>query len=107
MVVNGREINNQWVVPYNRDLCVKYDAHINIERVAMCSVVKYLYKYVHKGYDRAIIVLESGTRHDDSEQPRNDFQRNEIQEYLECRYVSAVESCWGFLSSAYNINILL
>jgi len=41
------------VVPYNRDLCVKYDAHINVERVAMRRVVKYLYKYVHKGHDRA------------------------------------------------------
>jgi len=41
VVVNGREINNQWAVPYNRDFCVKYDAHINVERVAVCSVVKY------------------------------------------------------------------
>jgi len=58
------------------------------------SVVKYLYKYVHKGHDRATIVLKSGTRHDDSKQRRNDFQTNEIQEHLDCRYVSAVESCW-------------
>jgi len=82
------------VVPYNRDLCIKYDAHINVERVAVRNVVKYLYKYVHKGHDHATIVLESGTRHDDSEQPRNDFQRNEIQEYLNCHYVSTVESYW-------------
>jgi len=85
MVVNGWEINNQWVVPYNRDLCVKYDTHINVERVAMRSVAKYMYKYVHKGHDRATIVLKSGTRHDESEQPHNDFERNEIQEYLDYR----------------------
>jgi len=32
MVVNGREINNQWVVPYNRYMC--YASHINVEHVA-------------------------------------------------------------------------
>ena len=82
------------MVPYNRDLCVKYDAHINVECVAMRSVVKYLYKYVHKGHDGATVILESGIRHDDSEQPRNDFQRNEIQEYLDYSYVFPVDSCW-------------
>ena len=91
MVVNDREIHNQWVVAYNRDMCAKYDVHINVERV-VCSVVKYLYKYVYKGHDRATIILESGVRYDDSEQPHKDRQRN-IQEYLDCRYVSAVESC--------------
>ena len=72
MIVNGREINNQRVVPYNRDLCVQYDAHINVEHVAERDVVKYLYKYLHKGHDRTTIILESGIRHDDSEQRSND-----------------------------------
>jgi len=87
------------VILYNRDLCVKYDSHINVKRVAVRSVVKYLYKYVHKGHDRATIVLKSGVRHDDSDQPRNDFQRKEIQEYLDCCYVSTVELCWRIFES--------
>ena len=58
VVVNGREIDNQWVVPYNRDLYVKYDAHINIERVAIRRVIKYLYKYLHKRHDHAAIIIE-------------------------------------------------
>ena len=45
------------MIPYNRDLCVKYDAHINIERIAVRSVVKYLYKYVRIGHDRATIIV--------------------------------------------------
>ena len=53
--------------------------------------MKHLYKYVHKGHHLATIILESGTTHDDSEQPRHDRQRNEIQESLDCRYVSVVE----------------
>ena len=31
IIINGKELNNRWVVPYNCDLCVKYDAHINVE----------------------------------------------------------------------------
>ena len=45
------------MIPYNRDLCVKYDAHINIERIAMRSVVKYLYKYVCEGHNRATTIV--------------------------------------------------
>ena len=70
VVVNGREVDNQWVIPYNRDLCVKYDARINVEHVAVYSMVRYLYKYVHKGHDRDAIVIEGNTAHHDSEQPR-------------------------------------
>ena len=94
VVANGREIDNQWVVPYNRDLCIKYDAHINVERVAVRSVIKYLYKYIHKGHDRATIVIEGINGGNDIDQPRQYGGRNEIKEYLDCRYVSAIESCW-------------
>ncbi|XP_021734724.1 uncharacterized protein LOC110701372 [Chenopodium quinoa] len=34
IIVNGRAVDNRWVVPYNRDLCVKYNAHNNVERVS-------------------------------------------------------------------------
>jgi len=91
--MNGLEIDNQWVVPYNRDLCIKYDAHINVERVTVCSMITYLYKYVHNGHDRATIIIEGNTKHHDSEQPWPQRERDEIQEYLDCRYVSAIESC--------------
>jgi len=78
VIVNGREIDNQWVVPYNRDICIKYDAHINIKRVAIRSMIKYLYKYVHKGHDRAIILIEGNATHNDNEQPQPHKERNEI-----------------------------
>jgi len=65
--VNGQEIDNQWVVPYNRDLCVKYDAHINVERVAICSVVKHIYKSIHKGHAHTTNVIEGNTTYHNSE----------------------------------------
>ena len=46
--------------------------------------MKYLYKYVYKGHDRASISLER----DASE------IINEPKEYLDARYVAASEACW-------------
>jgi len=51
ITINGNQIDNRWVVPYNHDLCVKYDTHINVERCAQKKVIKYLHKYMHKGPD--------------------------------------------------------
>ncbi|CAF1773852.1 unnamed protein product [Brassica oleracea var. botrytis] len=47
------------------------------------SAIKYLFKYITKGVDKATIVLENKS---------ND--ENEIENYLDCRYVSACESMW-------------
>jgi len=62
ITINGNQIDNRWVVLYNRDLCVKYDAHINVERCAQKKVIKYLHKYMHKGPDRATFVLEESSQ---------------------------------------------
>ena len=62
----------------NRDPCVKYVAHINVDRVAVRSVIKYLYKYVHKGHDHPTIVIEGNAIHRDSEQSQPHREGNEI-----------------------------
>jgi hypothetical protein len=51
-------VDNWWIVPYNLHLATKYHAHINVEICLSISAVKYLYKYVYKGLDRAIAVVE-------------------------------------------------
>jgi len=58
VTIRGKRIYSRWIITYNRDLCVKYDAHINIEQCAQKKVIKYLHKYMHKGAGRAIIVIE-------------------------------------------------
>jgi len=67
---------------------------MHVERTAVHSVIKYLYKYVHKGHGHATIVTEGNTTHRDSEQTWPHKEGDEIQEYLDCRYVSTVESYW-------------
>jgi hypothetical protein len=77
---NGHIFDNRDVVPYVPYLSLKYNCHINVEICASIKVVKYLYKYVYKGHDRA-----------------NVFIKDEIETYLDCRYVSPPEAMWHLL----------
>ncbi len=48
-------VTNRLIVPYNPGLLLKYNCHINVEVCSTVKSVKYLYKYVYKGGDRAVI----------------------------------------------------
>jgi hypothetical protein len=50
--------DNRWVVLYNPYLTMRYQCHINVEVCSSITVVKYLYKYVYKGHDRALAVVQ-------------------------------------------------
>ena len=89
--VAGMKLDNRWVVPYNPYLLLKFNAHINVEICSTVSAVKYLYKYVYKGHDRAIIEFQSG---DHTAKPR---QVDEVSNYLEARYISACEAAIEYL----------
>jgi hypothetical protein len=90
-LVHGIELNNHWVVPHNVYLLTKYDAHINIEICKNIRVVKYLFKYVYKGHDRATIEI---SRQRDKITEGNVVAVDEIKKYLNCRYVSASKAAW-------------
>ena len=81
--VKGNELDYRWVVPYNPFLSLRYKAHINIEVCSTITAVKYLYKYVYKGHDRATVQLLDSNGVVD-----------EISKFLDARYVSAFEACW-------------
>jgi PIF1-like helicase len=96
-VVRGSKLDNRWIVPYNpyflsrylRFLWVlsftvhlpsfSYNAHINIECVMSLAAAKYITKYTHKGPDRATLELQ---------------QRNEVSDFIDCRYIAASEAAW-------------
>ena len=42
-------LDNTCVVPYNPDLLLKYNAHINVECCTSLKAIKYIYKYVYIG----------------------------------------------------------
>jgi len=56
-----RVITNQWVVPHNRLLVQKYQCHINVQLCVSVRAIKYLFKYIHKGSDRAMVRLQGPT----------------------------------------------
>jgi hypothetical protein len=95
---NGVYLDNRWVVPHNIYLCTKYNAHINVEICSTLSVVKYLYKYVDKGHDRASVVLIQNSTPNASSSNTNSHaamvEANEIKKFVDARYVSAPEASW-------------
>ncbi|CAN0880774.1 ATP-dependent DNA helicase PIF1 [Linum grandiflorum] len=57
----GANLDNSY---YNRDLVVKYQAHINVEICHKGQLIKYLFKYITKGPDRSELIASIVTRPD-------------------------------------------
>ncbi len=67
--LGGFVFDNRWVVSHNPYLTRKFNAHINVEVSAGIRSVKYLFKYVYKGQDRATVQVDGRT--------------NEIKQYID------------------------
>ena len=78
---NGFRFDNRHVVPYNAELLKKFNAHINMECCSHSMLIKYLFKYITKGPDRARVIFQEN---DD----------DEIQTFLNCRYLASQEAMW-------------
>jgi hypothetical protein len=91
LLVHGIELDNRWVVSHNVYLLTKYDAHINVEVCNNIRAIKYLFKYVYKGHDHAIVEI---SRQNDNATEGNVVEADEIKKYLDCRYVSTSEAAW-------------
>ena len=81
--INGRRITNQWVVPYNAALLLKYECHLNVEVVTAAHAIKYLYKYLFKGADSASAAMHAVAKIVD-----------QIGHYQDHRYLGASEAFW-------------
>lgn len=80
-----QHLDNRRVVPYNKWLLLRYNAHMNVEICGFIEAVKYLFKYVYKGHDRAALNIIQNVRGDGN-------VVDEIREHLDARYVCAPEA---------------
>nr|XP_040253796.2 uncharacterized protein LOC120971447 [Aegilops tauschii subsp. strangulata] len=83
--VRGKMLDNRWVVPYNPYLLRMFNCHINVEVCSSIKAVKYLYKYIYKGHDKASFSID---------QPDADGNIDEIKRYVDARWVTPPEAMW-------------
>ncbi|XP_071729034.1 uncharacterized protein [Rutidosis leptorrhynchoides] len=99
-VTKGKStLDNSFVVPYNRYLLIRYNAHINVEWCNRSRAIKYLFKYLNKGPDRATIVIQENVPTQNSSGiPEKIIDVDEIRNYLDYRYLSPCEAAWRLFS---------
>lgn len=82
-------------MPYNRDLLVRFHCHINLEVCNSSRSLKYLFKYCLKGHDTATMLLKRKDKESCNTSEKSIPKvHNEIKQYLDGRYVCAVEAAW-------------
>lgn len=89
--VRGKSVDNRFVVPYNPYLLAKFNCHINVEVCTTVKSVKYLYKYVYKGYDSATVQMGDQSNNTNSNEQ---IDRNEVENFVSGRYVGSTEAVW-------------
>ncbi|KAL6515257.1 hypothetical protein OROHE_018889 [Orobanche hederae] len=88
---SGVLLDSRYVIPHNRFLLMKYGAHINVEWCNQHRSIKYLFKYINKGNDRITVAFAK------SADTNLNVVVDEINQYYDCRYVSACEAVWRML----------
>jgi hypothetical protein len=82
-VTDSFTFDNGWVVPHNRVLLLKYNAHINVECSASIAVVKYMFSYIYKGSGATTASISDS--------------QDEIRQFSDGRVTSAAEALWHVL----------
>ncbi|XP_074342894.1 uncharacterized protein LOC141680614 [Apium graveolens] len=90
--IRKAEVDNQWVVPYNRDLLVKYQCHMNVEICCHARSFKYLFKYCLKGHDRTTVHVQRNRKRQANDTDEGGI--DEINTYFDGRYLCGAESAY-------------
>ncbi|KAF8103616.1 hypothetical protein N665_0187s0017 [Sinapis alba] len=108
---NGFKCDNIYVIPYNKELSLRYRAHINVEWCNQTGSSKYLFKYINKGKDQCTVAVENpaNSKQKEIEQAfylcvllnivRGPTCFKEIKKFNNVQYSSYKETCfaWGLL----------
>lgn len=106
---NNSVFDNRHDVPYNLTLINIFDCHINVEVVCSVTAVKYLFKQVYKGHDKAGVTISGNissgldpqeqTTHETISNPNdNVINHDEVKNFVDARYVGPVEAAWRIFS---------
>ena len=94
------QFNGSQIVPYNPWLLYKYNCHINVEICISIAAVKYIYKYLFKGHDKASAAIVPYAKEGHQIQPAHDVNIqnvpvviDEINKYVDSRYLGA-QAVW-------------
>lgn len=90
----GVKLDNRFFLPYNIDFVVKYQAHINVEWCNKAWSIKYIFKYINKGPDKATMILEENIARNAIIGVEEIKEIDEIKSFIDCQYLSACEACW-------------
>ena len=85
-------VDNRWIVPYSPLLSLHFNCHINIEICYSPTSAKYMYKYVYKRADRAMVRTEIIGENQ---------VKDEISDFEDLRSVGSSEAAWQI----FNFNI--
>ena len=97
ITVGNYEIDNSWVVPHSPFILLRFDNHANVEICMTFLAPKYLFKYITKGEDRAMVraeVLQEGEA----------IAKDEIEEYVDLRSVGSSEASWHLFNFTISKN---
>ncbi|GJX14532.1 DNA helicase [Tanacetum coccineum] len=90
-------LDNSYVVSFNRALCMRYYAHINVEYCGWTMLIKYLFKYISKGTDRVVANITTPIGATASISNSQTIQIDEIKNFVDARYIGPHEACWRIL----------
>ncbi|KAK9079917.1 hypothetical protein SSX86_001592 [Deinandra increscens subsp. villosa] len=109
----GVLVDSRFVVPYNKMLCTRFEAHINVEHCGWSMMSKYLFKYISKGPDRVKykVTSESTTAPEpattlpgsvsagaSTSVPVQGIEIDEIHNFVDGRFVCPHEAAWRILN---------
>nr|GEY44356.1 DNA helicase [Tanacetum cinerariifolium] len=90
-------VDNSYVVPFNRVLCMRYYARINVEYCGWTMVIKYLFKYISKRTDRVVANITTPIDETASTSNSGPIHIDEIKNFVEAKYIGPHEACWRIL----------